>query len=233
MLSKEPMFVPNFELMSPNERAKGFHLTGRWIYGKALGDKFVVGNMENSRCGSDYVAKYEFDPNDICRCTGVVLLGQQDDYLYENDVIQNHLGQLFLIENKDDCWVARIVVDTDDEESLDNTCKLKDYLHFLDNSETEGVRYVGNIIEDPELHEIVRKNTGKKGRIDELSKYLKKELAAANLTPVFVDEDGEEHYIDHPDALNLINTILEQAYLPYLARKVIEGGWRREEQNDA
>lgn len=233
MLSKEPIFVPNFGLMSPNERVKGFHLTKRWIYGKSLGDQFVVGNLENSRCGSDYTAKYEFNPKDICRCTGVVLLGQQDDYLYENDVIKNHIGQLFLIENRDNRWVARIIKDTEDEELLDQVCNLKDYLHFLDNSETEGAHYVGNIIEDAELREIVRKNTGKRERINELFEYLKKESDSANLTPVFVDEEGEEHYIDHPDALNLINTILEQAYLPYLARKVIEGGWRKEIQNNA
>lgn len=226
MLSKEPLFVEGLKTMPSKSRAKGLWSTERWIYGQLLGDKFIVGEVTNNRNGLEYKAKYEFEPSQICRCTGVVFTCQQDGYLYENDVIQNHHGQLLVIEEKNNKWIARVVDDVDEDLSyLDEEYDLQNYLHSLDNNEGSA-KYVGNIVENAELRAIVLKNKGKRQKVADLLTYLREKSTSANVIPVFVDEDGEENYIDGP-AIEVLNQILEQAYLPFIARAAIEGGWEK------
>jgi hypothetical protein len=58
--------------------------------------------------------------------------------------------------------------------------------------------------------------------IDEMQEYLLKESQMANMDLVFVNhESGEETRVTDPKVLEVMNSILEQAYLPFITKKLI------------
>lgn len=61
-------------------------------------------------------------------------------------------------------------------------------------------------------------------QIKELTEFMLEVSGSANVEPVFVDENGEEMRLNK-GATSLLNDILEQAFIPYLAQKLIENGY--------
>lgn len=61
-------------------------------------------------------------------------------------------------------------------------------------------------------------------QIKELTQFMLEVSNSANVEPVFVDENGEEMRLNK-GAASLLNDILEQAFIPYLAQKLIENGY--------
>lgn len=74
----------------------------------------------------------------------------------------------------------------------------------------------------------ILKDKKKEAAIAELNKFMFEKSDSANVEPVFTDGDGEEHYLDEKST-KVINDILEQAFIPFLAAAVIEEGYEKRE----
>lgn len=62
--------------------------------------------------------------------------------------------------------------------------------------------------------------------IEELRALMFEKSNSANVEPVFTDENGKEHTL--PDeAIKVLNDILENAFIPFLAEVVINNGYRK------
>lgn len=68
----------------------------------------------------------------------------------------------------------------------------------------------------------------KQERYDEILKLLREKSTAADVELCFETEEGETVVIDNPDTLDLLNQILEEAYLPYLTEVLVEAGYHRD-----
>ena len=68
-------------------------------------------------------------------------------------------------------------------------------------------------------------------KIEELTAFLLAKSNAANVEPVFVTEDGTEIMLDEKSA-NVLNAILEQAFIPYLANVLCEEGYSKEKKGE-
>lgn len=64
-------------------------------------------------------------------------------------------------------------------------------------------------------------------RYDELYQLLLEKSSTANVEPVFRLDTGEEINPD-PRAVEVINQILEKAYLPFLCKVITEAGYHRD-----
>lgn len=62
---------------------------------------------------------------------------------------------------------------------------------------------------------------------DELITILHKASVEANVAPEFNGDDGTTIELTQP-VIDMINNILEQAYLPFLAEVVIDNGYRKQ-----
>ena len=65
-------------------------------------------------------------------------------------------------------------------------------------------------------------------RYDEIYKLLLKESSAANVDLCYETEDGETMVVDNPEVLEVLNQILEEAYLPFLTKVLVEAGYHRD-----
>lgn len=65
----------------------------------------------------------------------------------------------------------------------------------------------------------------KEKEIEKLQALLIEKSNSANVELVFTDNDGIEYRIDNEKALEVINNILEQAFIPFLAEQVINAGY--------
>ncbi len=61
--------------------------------------------------------------------------------------------------------------------------------------------------------------------IKELTALLLEKSVKADVKPVFKAENGEEYLITDKNALKVLNEILEQAFLPFLAEETINAGY--------
>ena len=68
-------------------------------------------------------------------------------------------------------------------------------------------------------------------RYNELYQLLLDKSSTANVEPVFRLDTGEEINPD-PRAIEIINQILEKAYLPFLCKVITEAGYHRHEYED-
>lgn len=67
----------------------------------------------------------------------------------------------------------------------------------------------------------------KQERYEEILKLLKEKSTAANVELCFETEEGETMVVDNPDTLDLLNQILEEAYLPFLTEVLVEAGYHK------
>ena len=211
-------FCETIDQIPPVERTRGCRM-GNWHYGRLYG-KDLIGDDKRMVSVLGWT---------ICRCTGVRVIGQGDNYLYEKDVLQDHNGNYYIVLFRNEEFVLMDI--TEGSEYFSIIYDLEGYVLDIENSEGD-LKLVGTVFGIHECHLSYQKAAemaSKRERTEELLQYLIAESTSQNIVPVFVDEDGEEQYIDHPDTLALINSILEQAYLPFIAQKVIEAGYRMPE----
>ena len=69
----------------------------------------------------------------------------------------------------------------------------------------------------------------KQERYEEIYKLLLEKSSTANVDLCYETEDGETMVVDNPEVLAVMNQILEEAYLPFLTRVIIDAGYKREE----
>ena len=65
-------------------------------------------------------------------------------------------------------------------------------------------------------------------RYDEILKLLREKSIAADVELCFETTEGETMVVDNPDTLDLLNQILEEAYLPFLTEVLVEAGYHRD-----
>lgn len=65
----------------------------------------------------------------------------------------------------------------------------------------------------------------KEKEIEKLQTLMLQRSNLANVEPVFIDENGNEYTIDNEKALKVLNDILEQAFIPFLAEQIINAGY--------
>lgn len=65
-------------------------------------------------------------------------------------------------------------------------------------------------------------------RYDEILKLLLEKSSAANVELCYETHDGETMVVDNPEVLDVMNQILEQAYLPFLTEVLVEAGYHRD-----
>ena len=68
----------------------------------------------------------------------------------------------------------------------------------------------------------------KQERYEEIYNLLLKESSAANVELCYETKDGETMVVDNQEALAVMNQILEEAYLPFLTRVLVEAGYHRD-----
>lgn len=68
----------------------------------------------------------------------------------------------------------------------------------------------------------------KNKKIFDLHNFMLEKSNSANAEPVFTDKDGNEHQLD-AKAAAVIDNILEQAFIPYLAVALVEEGYQKQE----
>lgn len=68
-------------------------------------------------------------------------------------------------------------------------------------------------------------------RYDELYQLLLKESSSANVDLCYETEDGETMVVDNPEVLAVMNQILEEAYLPFLTKVLVDAGYHRHEED--
>ena len=87
----------------------------------------------------------------------------------------------------------------------------------------------------PTSHRIIIEwDPGKEDEMNEEARYyeilnfLREKSTAANVELCFETEEGETVVIDNPDTLDLLNQILEQAYLPFLTQVLVKAGYHKD-----
>ena len=70
----------------------------------------------------------------------------------------------------------------------------------------------------------------KQERYDEIYNLLLRESSTANVELCYETTEGETMVVDNQEALALMNQILEEAYLPFLTRVLVEAGYHRGEE---
>ena len=68
----------------------------------------------------------------------------------------------------------------------------------------------------------------KEERYNELYQLLLKESSSANVDLCYETEDGETMVVDNPEVLAVMNQILEEAYLPFLTKVLVDAGYHRD-----
>lgn len=68
----------------------------------------------------------------------------------------------------------------------------------------------------------------KQERYEEILKLLREKSITADVELCFETEEGETVVVDNPDTLDLLNQILEEAYLPFLTEVLVEAGYHRD-----
>lgn len=66
-----------------------------------------------------------------------------------------------------------------------------------------------------------------KQQIEEMARIMLEKSKSANAEPIFTAEDGTEIVLDEK-SLKLIDVILEQAYIPFLAEVLYNAGYRKQ-----
>ena len=67
-------------------------------------------------------------------------------------------------------------------------------------------------------------------RYNEIYNLLINESSAANVELCYETKDGETMVVDNPEVLAVMNQILEEAYLPFLTKVLVEAGYHRHEE---
>lgn len=70
-----------------------------------------------------------------------------------------------------------------------------------------------------------------KDQIEELARIMLEKSKSANAEPIFTAEDGTEIVLDEK-SLKLIDVILEQAYIPFLAEVIYNAGYRKQSEGE-
>ena len=65
-------------------------------------------------------------------------------------------------------------------------------------------------------------------RYQEILGLLYEKSTAANVERCYETKDGETMVVDNQEALAVMNQILEEAYLPFLTRVLVEAGYHRD-----
>lgn len=65
-------------------------------------------------------------------------------------------------------------------------------------------------------------------RYNEIYQLLLKESSSANVDLCYETQDGETMVVDNPEVLAVMNQILEEAYLPFLTKVLVEAGYHRD-----
>ena len=65
-------------------------------------------------------------------------------------------------------------------------------------------------------------------QIEETAKFMLEKSNSANATPIFTAEDGTEIVLGE-NVAKLLDTILEQAFIPFLAECLVKEGYRKSE----
>ena len=65
-------------------------------------------------------------------------------------------------------------------------------------------------------------------RYDEILKLLLEKSSTANVDLCYETQDGETMVVDNPEVLEVLNQILEEAYLPFLTEVLVEAGYHRD-----
>jgi hypothetical protein len=68
----------------------------------------------------------------------------------------------------------------------------------------------------------------KQERYEEILKLLREKSITADVELCFETEEGETMVVDNPEVLAVMNQILEEAYLPFLTRVIIDAGYHRD-----
>lgn len=71
--------------------------------------------------------------------------------------------------------------------------------------------------------------TTEQERYNEIYNLLLRESLSANVELCYETKDGEIMVVDNQEALAVMNQILEEAYLPFLTRVLVEAGYHRGE----
>lgn len=110
------ILVDGYQSIHPIERARGKNKHGQWIFGRKIGADQIgnVGDTHN-------LVGYTVDPNTICWCTGIKNVGDQEQYLFENDLVRDEKGVAYQILRKNSQWILATVSNgsiTDQETNL-------------------------------------------------------------------------------------------------------------------
>lgn len=65
-------------------------------------------------------------------------------------------------------------------------------------------------------------------RYDEIYNLLLEKSSTANVDLCYETQDGETMVVDNPEVLEVLNQILEEAYLPFLTEVLVEAGYHRD-----
>ncbi len=65
-------------------------------------------------------------------------------------------------------------------------------------------------------------------RYDEILKLLLEKSSTANVDLCYETQDGETMVVDNPEVLEVLNQILEEAYLPFLTEVLVEAGYHKD-----
>lgn len=68
----------------------------------------------------------------------------------------------------------------------------------------------------------------KQERYEEIYKLLLEKSSTANVDLCYETQDGETMVVDNPKVLEVMNQILEEAYLPFLTKVLVEAGYHRD-----
>lgn len=78
------------------------------------------------------------------------------------------------------------------------------------------------------IEEDKKKETKDEERYEEILRLLHEKSTAANVELCYETKDGETMVVDNQEALAVMNQILEEAYLPFLTRVLVEAGYHRD-----
>lgn len=65
----------------------------------------------------------------------------------------------------------------------------------------------------------------------ELHNLLLSKSTSANIIPVLHTEEGQEIPLN-PEAISVLNSILEQAFIPFICNVLIEEGYHKDEEKE-
>lgn len=69
----------------------------------------------------------------------------------------------------------------------------------------------------------------KMDQYQKLHNLLLSKSTSADITPVFHTDDGQEIPLT-PEAISVLNSILEQAFIPFICDVLIEEGYHKDEE---